>query len=346
MRVLQIINCFGLEYGGSSEVCYQISKALMLRGHTVKIVSPIKGTLPEGSEKFYLNQLPSKEYEIVHMHNYRNYSNILGWSYSIHYNIPYLLQAHGSIGTFFSKGFRKRIFDLVIGKQILRGEYRGIAISKDEYNQYLNMGVKENKVRLLFNAIDLSQFKEMPKRGLFRDKYSIPQTAKLVLYLGRIHWIKGLDLLIESFSKLPTDTYLAIVGQDDGYLKTVESLIDRYNIRDRVRLTGGLFGKNKLEAFIDADVNVLFSSYEVFSVGVLEACACGCPVVVSNNCGNVEWLDGAVYPVRRNVYDIVNTTNKVLYNKDVSASLSHKAVNIIKEFTWNKVAEKLELIYK
>ena len=74
---------------------------------------------------------------------------------------------------------------------------------------------------------------------------------------------------------------LVVVGPDDGYLGELEALIKALRIEDNVLISGALYGKDKLEADVDADVYALPSRYETFPMSVLEAYSCGKPVIVS-----------------------------------------------------------------
>jgi glycosyltransferase involved in cell wall biosynthesis len=108
------------------------------------------------------------------------------------------------------------------------------------------------------------------------------------LFLGRIHRIKGIDLLVSAYSELLKeipDVKLVITGPDDGFLSEIEEMIEFYHLENNVIFTGPLFGSEKLSAYVDADVYVLPSRYETFPVTILEAMSCGTPVILSNRCG-------------------------------------------------------------
>jgi len=147
------------------------------------------------------------------------------------------------------------------------------------------------------NGIDLAEFENLPTRGNFRRKYGLSNEEKIVLFLGRINQVKGLDLLVKAFASISremADTKLIIAGPDDGYLSTLEQLIEKLNIKAQTLFTGPLFGKAKLEAYVDADVFVNPRADEIFGLVFLESLACGTPVICSQGCGIANIIDNQV----------------------------------------------------
>ena len=109
----------------------------------------------------------------------------------------------------------------------------------------------------------------------------------MILFLGRLHPIKGVDLLIRAFetvSKEIDNCMLVIAGPDDGSLSESKKLTKKFNFCKRVLFTGSNIWSRKLSADVDADVYVLPSLYESFSNTVLEAWARGTPVIVTESC--------------------------------------------------------------
>jgi glycosyltransferase involved in cell wall biosynthesis len=340
IRILQVIDRFGLEYGGSSEVCYQISRTLVKRGHDVRLYARHIGAEHHIDGYKLLNKYPLDWIpDIIHIHNYRNIANITAWNYAKKHSIPYVLQPHGSLMTFFQKGLLKRVFDFGVGNEILSNCQHIIALSTEEINQCVKMGIPLNKVILTPNGINHTQYDNLPDKGRFRKRWGIKEDEKIILYLGRIHWMKGLDLLIKSFTTLDIKAKLVIAGMDDGYLSKCQKLVNELSIKDSVIFTGALYGDKKLEALADADLFILLSSYEIFSIAVIEASACGIPIIVSKNCGNVGWMP-SVYPVSRNITEVSDTICKVLM--DDSQDRIELGKNNAKQFTWDYVAQLLE----
>jgi glycosyltransferase involved in cell wall biosynthesis len=374
MKILQVTPFFSPVYGGSAVVPYQLSKGLAKRGHEVTIyTSDYKlgceyvNSAPEarvcsfktwlGWTKFFITpgmvvqvKKAIKNFDIVHMHNYYTFQNVIVHHYAKKHDIPYVLQAHGSVATYFERGSLKKIFDAIWGYTILRDASKLIAATPTEAERYKSMGISEDKIEIVPNGIDLAEFENLPQRGQFRKKYGLNDAQKVVLYLARIHKIKGPDLLAKAFAELSkdvADAKLAIVGPDDGYLTALKELIRELKIEEDVVFTGPLYGRDKLGAYVDADVYVLPSVYETFPVSVPEACACGTPVIVTDRCGIADVIDGQVGLVVP--YYKEQLQHALLYmlgDNKIRLQFGEKGKLLVHEkFNWQKITEQVENIY-
>jgi glycosyltransferase involved in cell wall biosynthesis len=133
-------------------------------------------------------------------------------------------------------------------------------------------------------GLDLAEFETLPPRGTFRARYPAVGDRPIVLFLGRLHPKKGLELLIPAFDKAALgDSVLVIAGPDsDGYRAKLEAQVAARRLTDRVVFTGMLHGPDRVAAFADADLFVLPSYQENFGISVVEALAAGTPVVISD----------------------------------------------------------------
>jgi len=375
MRILQVIHYFSpLHGGGSINAAYNLSKHLVERGHEVTMYTTdfeldeeyIKSLSGVRVVPFHCianiglmlispkmkGQLKKEimDFDVIHMHNFRSYQNVVAHHYAKKYNIPYILQAHGSVLPLFRKQRLKKIFDIFFGYSILSDASKVIALTKTEVEQYKKMGVGEDKIEILPNGIDLSEYDNLPKRGDFRKKYGIGDNEKMILYLGRIHKIKGIDLLVKAFADLVKEldgVKLVIAGPNDGFLLTLKKQIEDLKIGDMILFTGPLYERNKLEAYVDADVHVLPSVYEIFGITVLEAWACGAPVIVTDRCGIADFVDKVGYVVEYDKDQLRDAIFKVVSDEELRRRFGEEGRRLVREeFGWEKVVKRVEKVYE
>ena len=373
MKILQVSNFLAPVHGGSAEVPLQLSKALVKREHYVTIYT----------SNFKLNQDPALltglninafstwlklanfditpgilkkakeeigDVDVIHMHNYRTFQNIVVRHYAKKFGIPYVLQAHGSLTTYFQKGLLKKIFDIIWGRKILKDAVKVIAVTRTEAEQYQSLGVSADKIEIVPHGVDLAEFDDLIEKGEFKKKYQLGDDQKVVLYLGRIHKMKGLDILAGAFAdlcRLRTDVRLVITGPDDGYLSSLKKLVAELEIGDRVVFTGPLYGREKLKAYIDADVYVLPSSYEIFGITILEAWACRKPVIVTDRCGLADVVKGrAGLVVRYDKVQLRDALAEMLDNTPMRLEFGRQGRKLVEEYyNWPNIALQVERIY-
>jgi len=377
MKILEVTQAFSSEHIaiGSTEIVYNLSKELAERGHDVslytsdyksdkaRIESLKQFKVDVFNFKIWLNlagfyitpfmlkiAAEVKHFDVIHMHNYRTFQNIVVAHYAKKYSIPYIFQAEGSLLTFFRKGIQKIVFDAVWGHRMLNGATKVVASSRMEANQYKSVGISEDKIVIVPFGIDLTEFDVLPERGLFRKKYGINNNQKIILYLGRIHKIKGLDLLLKAFidvSRNLNNVKLVIVGPDDGYLYSIKRLIADLGISSNVLFTGPLYGREKLKAYVDADVYVLPSFYDDFGLTVLEAIACGTPIVVTDQCGTADVVaDKAGFVVPRDKGQLSSAILNILSNDKLRQKFTENGQSFVRaQYNWEKIAEKAESVY-
>ena len=302
-----------------------------------------------------------KGYDIIHIHEHRQTLAIFTSHFARKNNIPYVVQAHGSVLPFFQKEGLKNIFDKVFGFKILHNASCVFALTEVEKEQYLKMGVDEDKIEIVPLGINLDEYENLPDYGKFRSKFNIGENDKLILFVGRIHEIKGLGLLIDSFNDLinqhnenhsledisSSSIKLAIVGPDDGYLVKLEDKIKEYSLEDNVIITGPLYKEEKQEALVDCDLFVMPSKYESFTTSGLEAMACSKPLVLTKNNHIHDWVDGNVgLACDDNKDSLREAIEKVLFDEDLSLIFARNGQKLIKEkYNWDIINDQILEIY-
>ncbi len=287
-----------------------------------------------------------QDYDVVHVHEYTTYQNIAVRNLAKKHRIPYVLQAHGSL-PMSSKRVRKWLYYLFFGAKVLKDASRVIAVSEVEAEQYRILGVPNEKIEVIPNGIDLSEYADLPLKGFFRKKYGIDD--RMVLYLGRINKIKGIDILVRAFAKVVGklgDVKLVVAGPDHGYLGELKALIKTLKIEDDVLISGPLYGRDKLAAYVDADVYVLPSRYEIFGITVLESVACGTPVILTERCGiagNFRNRVGLVVePDSRNLQQALL---EMLTDREKQQVFRENCKTVVQRFDISETVSKLEKVY-
>jgi len=385
MRILQVIPVFSDPFGGPVAVARSISKELAKR-HEVTVYTttaldsrhdfdpkeeevngyrviyfkrtfkPLCYTgffgqlnLSSGMMKAVKENL--RKFDIVHVHSWQQFPDIMVHHYATKYGIPYVLQVHGSLPRIMAKQRLKWIYDVFFGYKLLRDASKVIALSRVEAEQYRHMGVPEEKIAVIPNGIDLSEYADLPPKGSFKKKFNIQDGKKIILYLGRIHESKGIDFLIKAYAHMIKtmkcdNTLLVIAGPDDGYLTDAQSLVQSSGASDSVLFTGFINSKDKLAAFVDADLFVTPSFYG-FPVTFLEACATGTPIATTTLGDTLEWIDGNVgYVTSPKCYDLAKAMFKLISNDGLRKTFSRHCKEIVKsEFPLGRVVDKLEQVY-
>ena len=363
---------------------YGISKELARRGHEVIVYtsdvdndySRVSENIKEidGIEVHYFRNLTTKttpykvfivpsmvstlkktikSFDVIHIHGHRSFQTPEICKLSKSKAVPYIIQAHGTLPRIMAKQRLKWIYDVFFGYRLLRDASKVIALSQTEVEQYMGMGVAEEKIAVIPNGIDLSEYGDLPPKGCFKKRFGIDEDEKIVLYLGRIHRIKGIDILVKAFARIVEkldDVRLVVVGPDDGFLGELEALTKALKIEDNVLISDALYGKDKLEAYVDADVYVLPSRYETFPMSLLEAYSCAKPVVCSKVCGLKDLvIDGVtgLLVEEEDVSQLAHSILSMLNADDRAKEMGMRGKRFVKKsFTLEKVVDKLEKLYE
>ena len=234
----------------------------------------------------------ARDFDVAHLHACHNLPGAIAARHLRAARVPYVLSPHGTAPLIERRRIAKWIFDTTLGRGVLSGAARVIAVSDAERRQLLSLGVSASKIEIVPNPIDLSEFEPPIQRGQFRRRLRLG-ARRVVLFLGKLTPRKRVDVLVEAMAMLPQeDAILVIAGNDLGAERTIRRLVARRHLEARTIFTGLLRGRERLEALTDADVVVSPSRDEVFGLVPLEALCCGAPVVVADDSGCGEVIAG------------------------------------------------------
>jgi glycosyltransferase involved in cell wall biosynthesis len=381
MKILHVFDFFSPPGGGTIDVIHKLSRALAEKDHEVTIyASDYK------LDQAYIDSLPGvkvftfhcifslgsfyimpgiikeaknglKNYDIIHLHCYRSFQNIVIRHYARKYGVPYIIDSHGSLpriaaGEAKPKWLLRWLYDVVFGYRILEDAAGVIAENKFGLKEYESFGRKIKKAAIIPYFFATDDFAKLPPKGQFRKRFNLGD-KKVVMSLGRIHRVKGLDFLIESFHELVQtrqDVVLVICGNDDGYQRRLEKLVTELNLSERVIFPGFLAGEDKLAALVDADVVVQPSRYEYAAWAPIEAVLCGTPIIASAGSGSgedVTRLDAGYLVNYGDKRQMSRTIQSILDDPIPAREKAHRANEYVRaNLSLNKMAEAYEKLYR
>ena len=180
---------------------------------------------------------------------------------------------------------------------------------------------------------------------LMEERFKIDKPY--ILYVGRNEPHKNLKAVLLAYHYLPggikNDFQLVFVGKhEERYNKPIKDLIKKYNLESSVTFTGYVDESDLPYIYSGASVYVQPSFYEGFGLPVLEAMACGVPVVASNTSSLPEvGGDAALYSDPSDVSKLSEQIKIVLEDDKLREKLIKKGFSQIKKFTWFTAASSL-----
>jgi glycosyltransferase involved in cell wall biosynthesis len=265
---------------------------------------------------------------------------------------PFVLTPHGMLDPWAltQKKWKKRIA-LVLGYRWMLNQATFLHfLNTDERDLVKNLHFT-SPTRVLPNGIFLQELDPLPPRGTFRAAHPQFGSGKIIFFLSRLHFKKGLDYLADAFAivaKEFPDVRLVVAGPDDGVKSSFEAQIANLGVADRVHLIGPIYAAEKIAALRDCDCFCLPSRQEGFSLAVTEAMACEAPVVISTGCHFPEVAEaGAGFITELNASAVADGIARVLRDPAAAREMGARGRNlVVTRFTWPQVAGKMIDYYK
>ena len=369
--------------GGIARVVHDLSKRLIKDGHEVTVV-----TYKDGDTPAYEND---KGVEVYRVENYMIHpNNFIDWIMQLNFNLiakaTEIIQKEGNFDVIHAHDWLvanaakalKNAFDIPIVATIHATEAGRNSGIHDDTQRYINdtewlltyeatevivnsnymknhvqglFGLPFDKINVIPNGINLTNFNGVDRDYDFRRQYAM-DNEKIILYVGRLVYEKGVQHLISAMPKILEnyhDAKLIIAGKG-GMLDELKGQAEVMGLSNKVYFTGYLNSKQVQKMYKCADVAVFPSTYEPFGIVALEAMLAGVPTVVSDIGGLNEIVDHGVNGMKSyagNSNSIADSVISLLYDKQLAANISKKAKQKVKEeFNWNKIAQDTHYIYE
>jgi glycosyltransferase involved in cell wall biosynthesis len=312
MRILQLTATLDPEAGGPAEGVRQSVQALSALGHRVEIASldapdaPFlaqPGTTvtglgpPQGKYGRTPHAVPwlrehGPRFDAVVVNGLWQYHGFAAWRALRGLGVPYYVFAHGMLDPWFKRAYplkhlKKWLYWPWAEYRVLR-DARAVLFTTEEERVLARQSFWLYRARehVVSYGTAAPPAHAAPLRAAFFAARPELEGKRLILFLGRIHPKKGCDLLLRAFANLAQragDAHLVLAGPgSDDTLAALRDEARRAGIEARVTWAGMLKGELKWGAFYAADAFVLPSHQENFGIAVVEALACGVPVLISD----------------------------------------------------------------
>jgi len=341
LKVLHVISGIDPQNGGPSRALLGLSAAQAKLGHDVRVVATFRQpTGPANAPNFEASNVPVTligpawgapswhptirrlltrliaQADVVHIHALFEEIQHQAAKISRKLGRPYVMRPCGGLDPWaLARGrFKKRLYLALRLRRDLNGAAAIHYTTAAERRAAEPLGLTAPTI-VEPNGIDLSEFDPLPAKGLFRAKHPEIGDRRIVLFLGRIDPKKGLDLLIPAFARArASNTVLVLAGPDNSsYKQKMQHLATREGIANCVFFPGMLYGPERVEALVDADLFVMPSYVENFGISVIEALAAGLPAIVSEKVNVADDLPAEIVRVvRTDIQDLAEAIRQRL----------------------------------
>ena len=369
--------------GGIARVVHDLSKRLIKDGHDVTVV-----TYRDGDTPYYEND---KGVEVYRVDNYMiKPNNFIDWIMQLNFNMVAkaseiiakegkfdVIHAHDWLVANSAKTL-KNAYDIPLIATIHATESGRNSGIHDDTQRYINdtewmltyessevivnsnfmkghiqglFGLPFEKINVIPNGINLTNFIGIERDFEFRRKYAL-DNEKIILYMGRLVYEKGVQHLISAMPKILNgynDAKLVIAGKG-GMMDELKAQAEALGLGNKVYFTGYLDSKQVQKMYKCADIAVFPGTYEPFGIVALEAMLAGVPTVVSDVGGLNEIVEHGVTGMKSyagNSNSIADSILALLYDHSLAATVSKNAKAKVKElYNWNKIAQDTHFVYQ
>ncbi len=380
LRILKVMPFFepATQFGGVVSQAGQICAELARRGHVVRVITTDMGQAQgmqrdrwverDGYLVYYASTQPwhrvvpywtprlltplrqtLPETQVMALNVGLTLTNRLAGRLAVRQGVPFVYNAEGALcpDRLRLKRFSKLLFLRLVERPLLARASACQALTDKDVQDLLAQGVPSENINKIPNGI-------LPVQAHggddFRKRYGIASDAPLLLFLGRLHRIKGLDLLIKAFSASNNQsTQLVLAGvDDDGSGSSAIALAKSLGVANRVHAIGHIESDEKLQALDAADLFVLTSRTEGLPIAVLEALSAGLPCLLTEACHVPEVAQAhAGLVVDLDPDSIRDAMNLLLADPTLLQSMSRAARDLANEsFALDQVVDSLENLYR
>lgn len=356
-------------WGGVAEVTFQLALSLNKMGHKVIIFT---SSIDHREEVQYYDNITIYRYprtfrfkytdisfqlffkplmhdvDIVHIQRGSPPGAVAGYIYAKVKRKDFILSYHGDPISSTDEGIKKkvimRIFNMML-KRMLDSAKIISTLSLEFIKESIFLKNYIDKIEIIPNGIDIKEY-DIPKSKYECRKYlNLPTKGKIIIFVGALTKRKGVDVLLKAMKEVANtfpDSYLVFVG--DGLMKkNLENMSKTLEIDHIIRFEGFVTGIKKVMLYKSSDILVLPSFSEGFGMVLLEACACGIPIVVSDlDAVKIIVKNGhnGLFARKGDNRDFAEKIISLFRDENKMQVMSQNAKDIAKKFSWDLIANR------
>lgn len=294
----------------------------------------------------------ARRYDVVHAQMFFNHPAHVAAAAARRAGVPYVITPRGTFEPWAlkHKGLKKRAYLAWTGKRLMAGAAAVQALAPKEAVDVI-AAVPGARVITIPNGVSQAELDAPLIAGLFWERFPSLIEKRLILFLSRVHQKKGLDVLAAAFGAVHREfpeAHVVVAGPDDGYEATARRLFAEAGCSESVSFVGMLDGALKRAALAAAEIYVLPSYSEGFSMSVLEAMAAAKPCVITHGCNFPEAATaGAAHVVAAESEPIGNALLACLRSPGDAKQMGVMARQFVRtHYTWEIVATDLAAVYQ
>lgn len=387
MKILHVIGSLDPAWGGPPVVAASLASAQAARGNQVgvlSVVAPERRALTISNYDSYpfFEQLDCqwqekplsslaillgnpdrdlaeqvKKYDFVHLHGIWEPLLWHAATAARRSEVPYTHTIHGMLNPWsMRQKWLKKQVALLCGYRKMLNEAAFLHMLNDDEHRFVESQRLFANRKTVPNGIYLDTLDQQLKQAKDSDSQSRDilkpvSDSPYIIFMGRLHHVKGLDYLAEAFASIATefpDVKLLIVGADGGVQADFEAYIQEQGLSKRVHLAGPLYGETKFVALSNAACFCLPSRQEGFSIAILEALASATPTVISTECHFPEVAEAdAGYVTELSAPAVAQALRAVLREPENARLKGEKGRKLVEDrYTWASVAEQFDTLYR
>ena len=294
------------------------------------------------------------KFDVIHLNNLWNFPALIAWYSAQKFGIPLIISPRGSIYKWsLSQGYtHKRIALMLYQKKMLKQAALIHVTDLSEMDALKDLGIS-TKHLVIPNGINWSQGVSDSECADCVLRSNIYSDRRKILFVGRIHMKKGLDLLITAFSELFEifpEWDLHIVGSiedNDNYIMYLKKLINESAGSGRIFFHGELIGLEKNKFYRNSNLFVLPSHSENFGISVAEAMVNSLPVITTNN---TPWKEldiiNAGWSIDLSKDNLKNALNHALsLDNETLKSMGENGKAYVKRYDWQILSGQYNDMY-